>query len=151
MLFVQQRIGKNEKLFRVLKFRTLQDTEGSNLKERTFWLGNFLRATSLDELPQVINVLKGEMSLVGPRPLPVAYGTLFSETQRKRHDVLPGITGYAQVNGRHSISWTQKFQHDIFYVNNISFWLDLKILFKTIVLVLSFKKDESLNEQKFTG
>lgn len=105
----------------------------------------------MDELPQLWNVLKGEMSLVGPRPLPVEYEKFFSTEQQRRLVVKPGITGWAQVNGRHSISWKEKLELDGYYVNNISFKLDLLILFKTLVLVLSFKKDRSLEEDKFTG
>lgn len=150
VLFVQERIGLNEKTFKLLKFRTLKPN-GSSLDARRFWLGDFLRLTSLDELPQLINIIKGEMSLIGPRPLPVEYLPLFTSMQRERHSIKPGITGWAQVNGRHSIEWNKKFELDIFYVNNLSFWLDLKIIVKTFLLVLSFRKDTSLQEQKFTG
>ena len=150
VFFIQERIGKGEKIFRLIKFRSLRNT-GINLKEREFWLGNILRRTSLDELPQLFNVLKGEMSLIGPRALPVEYLPLFSAEQRKRFSVLPGITGWAQVNGRHSISWKKKFELDNYYVDHISFLLDMKILFKTLVLLLSFQPDRSLQEEKFTG
>jgi lipopolysaccharide/colanic/teichoic acid biosynthesis glycosyltransferase len=118
---------------------------------RRFWLGDLLRFFSLDELPQIWNVLKGDMSFIGPRPLPIAYLPLMSDEQRVRHQVLPGITGWTQVNGRHSISWQEKFELDRFYVHNISAMLDLCIFFKTIVLLLSFQKDHSLEEDKFKG
>lgn len=134
----------------MFKFRTLKQS-GDTLEKRRFWWGDFLRRTSFDELPQLWNVLKGDMSFVGPRPLPVEYLPLFSEEQRTRHTVRPGITGLAQVNGRHSISWEEKFQFDLLYVQKLSFLLDLKILVKTVVLVLSLKKDASLQEPKFTG
>lgn len=150
VFFKQARIGHNEKIFLLLKFRTLKTT-GVSLNDRKFWLGNILRFTSLDEIPQMLNVLKGEMAVIGPRPLPVEYLPLFSQEQRKRHTVKPGITGWAQVNGRHSITWTKKFELDIFYINNRTFGLDMKILFKTLLLLMSFKKDNSLLEQKFTG
>lgn len=150
VFFIQERTGKNEKTFRLIKFRTLKQRE-LPLAERKFPLGNLLRSTSLDELPQLINVLKGEMSLVGPRPLPLEYLPLFSPEQRNRFAVLPGVTGWAQVNGRHSIPWEEKFKLDLFYVNNLSFSLDMKILIKTGLLLLSFKKDSSLEEGKFTG
>lgn len=135
----------------MVKFRTLSRDEELPLYERRFSLGNFLRVTNLDELPQFWNILKGDMSLVGPRPLPLEYGSLFSEEQKKRHDVLPGITGLAQVSGKNSIAWPEKFKLDIKYVNHISFRLDCLILFKTLTLALSLKRDVSLEEDKFTG
>ena len=150
VLFIQQRIGKNQRPFYLLKFRSLVGLNNSTEKE-SFLLGKILRYLSLDELPQLWNVLKGEMSIVGPRPLPIEYLPLFSKQQLVRHDVLPGITGWAQVNGRHSISWKQKFELDIYYVNHVSFRLDMLILFKTVVLLLSFRKDKSLVEEKFKG
>ena len=150
VFFIQKRIGKDEKPFRLIKFRTLK-SGNTSLQERRFFLGDFLRATSLDELPQLINILKGDMSLVGPRPLPDEYLPLFSIPQRRRHKVLPGLTGWAQINGRHSISWEEKFNFDLYYVDQMSFWLDVKILIKTAFLVLSFKKDSSLEERKFEG
>lgn len=150
ILYIQQRIGRNEKLFYIMKFRTLR-TNGETVQSRRFLWGDLLRRTSLDELPQLFNVLKGEMSLIGPRALPVEYLPLFSAEQRKRFSVLPGITGWAQVNGRHSISWKKKFELDNYYVDHISFSLDMKILFKTMVLLLSFQPDQSLQEEKFTG
>jgi len=148
--FTQQRIGKNDRSFKLFKFRTLK-SEGGSLQERRFWFGDFLRATSLDELPQLINVLKGEMSLIGPRPLPVEYLPLMNDDQRQRHEVKPGITGWAQVKGRNAITWKEKFELDKYYVKHVSFLLDVKIVFKTIQLLLAFKKDVSLNEKPFTG
>ncbi len=135
--FFQERPGRDAKIFRVVKFRSMndkRDTEGNLLPdaERLTKIGKFVRATSLDEIPQLINVLKGDMSLVGPRPLLVKYLPLYNEEQKRRHHVRPGITGWAQVNGRNAISWTQKFEYDVWYVDNISFVLDLKIIFLTI-------------------
>jgi len=150
VIFKQDRIGRNGAPFRLFKFRTLEASDLS-AEQGKFWLGNLLRNSSLDELPQLINVLKGEMSLVGPRPLLVEYLPLFSEHQRKRHHVRPGITGWAQVNGRTSISWEKKFEYDLYYVENISWQLDVKILFRTVTLLLSMKKDSSLEEEKFMG
>lgn len=151
ILYKSVRIGKKGKQFSMYKFRTLAVDENLMLEKRKFGWGNFLRLTNLDELPQLWNVLKGEMSLVGPRPLPIEYASLFSEDQKKRHTVLPGITGWAQVSGKNDISWKQKFELDLFYVNHLSFKLDVKILVKTIVLLITFKKDTSLSEEKFTG
>lgn len=151
ILFIQPRIGWNEKIFSLIKFRTLAEDDRLPPDQRRFSFGDFLRRTSLDELPQLWNVLKGDMSFIGPRPLLVEYLPLFSPEQRKRHDIRPGITGWAQVNGRHSISWSEKFKLDLYYLHHISFLLDVKIFFKTIRLLLSFKKDTSLREKKFTG
>ncbi len=151
VLFKSSRMGEKGAPFTMLKFRTLSGKEELPLIERKFLLGNFLRLTNLDELPQLWNVLKGEMSIVGPRPLPIEYSTLFSEEQKRRHNVLPGITGWAQVCGKNDISWQEKFELDLYYINQASLFLDLKILVKTIILVFSFKKDTSLNEKKFTG
>lgn len=150
LFFKQIRIGKNESQFVLYKFRTLSNKPGS-LQQRRFWLGDFMRFTSIDELPQIINVLRGDMSFVGPRPLPVNYLSLYSDEQRQRHRVLPGITGWAQVNGRNQLSWQEKFKYDIYYVNNATVLLDLEILLKTCKLLLSFKKDVSLKELPFTG
>ncbi len=137
--------------FTMFKFRTLEVDEAKLLEDRKFAFGSFLRLTNLDELPQLWNVLKGEMSIIGPRPLPIEYLPLFSEEQKKRFAVKPGITGWAQVNGRHSISWKEKFELDAYYVKNVSFMLDFRILFRTAMLFLSFKKDRSLEEEKFKG
>jgi len=151
IFFVQERIGQKGKVFKLFKFRTLSPNVNTEFDTRRFFLGDFLRFFSLDELPQLWNVIRGDMSLIGPRPLPVEYFSLFSKDEFERHVVRPGITGWAQVNGRHSISWQKKFELDRYYVNHISFRLDALILFKTIVLLLSFKKDQSLKEEKFKG
>jgi undecaprenyl phosphate N,N'-diacetylbacillosamine 1-phosphate transferase len=150
IFFFQERIGKEQKPFLLIKFRSLINSNQS-LQMRRFWLGDLLRFLSLDELPQIWNVLKGEMSFIGPRPLPTEYLQLMNTAQKARHKVLPGITGWTQVSGRHSLSWDQKFELDNYYVNNLSLGLDLHILFKTIVLLLSFRKDRSLAEEKFKG
>src|SRR5690554_4555062 len=135
--FFQARPGKDERIFKIVKFKTMndkKDAEGNLLSdaERLTPVGAFVRKTSLDEIPQLINVLIGDMSLIGPRPLRIHYLPLYSEEQKKRHSVRPGITGWAQVNGRNAISWTKKFEYDIWYVEKISFLLDIKILFMTI-------------------
>ena len=135
--FFQERPGKNEKIFKVIKFKTMNDRKDAsgNLlpdAQRLTKVGKFVRSTSLDEIPQLLNVIKGDMSLIGPRPLLVQYLPLYDETQRRRHEVRPGITGLAQVNGRNAISWEQKFAFDVWYVDNISFKLDLKIVLLTI-------------------
>ena len=141
VFFVQTRPGKGGKLFRVIKFKTMNDKRNSSGEllpdsKRLTPVGRFIRSLSIDELPQLINVLKGEMSLVGPRPLLVEYLPLYSKEQARRHEVRPGMTGWAQVNGRNAISWDQKFKYDVWYVNNMSFWLDIKILFMTLRSVL---------------
>lgn len=135
--FTQLRPGKNGRIFKIIKFKTMNDKkdENGNLLEdskRMTKVGALIRKTSLDEIPQLINVLKGDMSIVGPRPLLPAYLELYSAEQARRHDVKPGITGWAQVNGRNAISWEEKFKLDVWYVDHQSFLLDLKILFKTI-------------------
>lgn len=137
ILFKQERPGLNGKIFKMYKFRTMTnetDENGELLPDevRLTKFGKFLRSSSLDELPEMFNILKGDMSIVGPRPLLVKYLPLYSERQSHRHDVRPGLTGYAQVNGRNAISWEEKFELDIFYVNNSSFMVDLMIFFKTI-------------------
>jgi lipopolysaccharide/colanic/teichoic acid biosynthesis glycosyltransferase len=142
VLFHQIRPGKNSKPFQMIKFRTMIegiDQDGSVLpdSERMTPFGNFLRNFSLDELPELWNVLKGDMSLVGPRPLLKEYLPLYSTEQARRHNVRPGITGWAQVNGRNSISWDEKFRYDVWYVENQSFWLDMKIIWMTIKKVIS--------------
>lgn len=141
LIFSQVRPGYRERLFRIYKFRTMtkeRDQAGDLLpdEERLTQLGRFLRATSLDELPELINVLRGQMSLVGPRPLLVQYLDRYSPEQARRHDVLPGITGWAQINGRNVITWEDKFRLDVWYVDNWSFWLDIKILALTILKVI---------------
>ena len=135
--FFQARPGLNEKIFKIIKFKTMndkKDKEGNLLSdaERLTSIGAFVRKTSLDELPQLINVLKGDMAIIGPRPLLPQYLPLYSETQKSRHNVRPGITGWAQVNGRNAISWSKKFELDVWYVDNISLILDVKIFFLTI-------------------
>ena len=139
--FFQVRPGKHEQLFKIIKFKTMndrKDKEGNLLPDaqRLTAIGKFVRKTSLDELPQLINVLKGDMSLIGPRPLLPQYLTLYTEQQKKRHELRPGITGWAQVNGRNAISWTKKFEYDVWYVEHCSLSLDLKILFRTIKKVI---------------
>ncbi len=140
-LFFQSRPGWHEREFKVIKFKTMTDetdAEGNLLSnfERTTKFGSFLRKTSLDELPQLFNVLKGDMSLIGPRPLLFKYIPLYSEEQNRRHLVRPGVTGWAQVNGRNAISWTRKFELDVFYVDNLSFLFDMKILYLTVLKVI---------------
>ena len=135
--FTQTRPGKNGKLFKVIKYKTMTDEmdQHGNLlpdAQRLTKVGKFIRSTSIDELPQLINVLKGDMALIGPRPLLPQYLPLYSKEQARRHEVRPGITGWAQINGRNAISWTQKFEYDVWYVDNCSFLLDLRIFFLTI-------------------
>lgn len=135
--FFQKRPGKNGRIFSIIKFKSMNDRTDSkgNLlpdAERLTMTGNFVRKTSLDEIPQLINVLKGDMSLIGPRPLLVEYLPLYNTTQKRRHEVRPGITGWAQVNGRNALSWKKKFEYDVWYVDHLSFELDLKILFLTV-------------------
>ena len=157
--FFQKRPGKNEKIFSIIKFKTMndkKDAEGNLLSdaERLTKIGSFVRKTSLDEIPQLINVLKGDMSLIGPRPLRTYYLPLYSEEQKKRHNVKPGITGWAQVNGRNAISWTQKFEYDVWYVENISLLLDLKIFFLTIKKVFvreGISQDGQVTVERFNG
>ncbi|GAB3535586.1 sugar transferase [Pontibacter brevis] len=139
--FVQPRPGKGGRVFHIIKFKTMndkKDKQGNLLPDaqRLTPVGSFVRKTSLDELPQLLNVIKGDMSLVGPRPLLVDYLPWYDERQQRRHDVKPGITGWTQVNGRNALSWGQKFEHDVWYVENISFALDMKILFMTVGKVL---------------
>lgn len=145
--FFQERPGKNEKIFKVIKFKTMSDERDSagNLlpdAQRLTKVGRFVRSTSIDELPQLFNVLKGDMALIGPRPLLVQYLPLYSETQRRRHEVRPGITGWAQCHGRNAISWGKKFELDIWYIDNCSFFLDIKIVCITINKVF-FREDIS--------
>lgn len=157
--FTQDRPGKSGKIFKLIKFKTMTDESDSSGKllpdeKRLTKVGKFVRSTSLDEIPQLINVLKGDMSLVGPRPLLVRYLPLYNEKQARRHNVRPGITGWAQVNGRNAISWEQKFDLDVWYVDNISFALDLKIIRMTVMNVLKRKginSDTSATMEPFKG
>ncbi len=157
--FFQTRPGRNEKLFRIVKFKTMndkRDVSGNLLPDaaRLTPVGRFVRKTSLDEIPQLLNVIKGDMSLVGPRPLLVQYLPLYNDRQRRRHEVRPGITGWAQVNGRNAISWEEKFEYDVYYVEHQSLALDLKILWLTVRKVI---KSEGINSstaatmEAFTG
>jgi len=157
--FLQPRPGKGGKIFKVIKFKTMTDERDANGDllpddRRLTATGKFVRKTSLDELPQLVNVLKGDMSLIGPRPLLVEYLPLYSAEQSRRHDVRPGITGWAQVNGRNAISWKQKFAYDVWYVDNLSFALDLKIVFLTIRKVFKaegISSETSVTMEKFRG
>lgn len=141
IFFTQDRPGKDEKIFKALKFKTMtdeRDAEGKLLPDadRLTKVGKFIRSTSIDELPQLINILKGDMAFIGPRPLLVQYLPLYSEEQHHRHDVTPGMSGWAQVNGRNNISWTKKFEYDVYYVRHIGLKMDLKVFFTTIKKVL---------------
>ena len=157
--FIQRRPGKNERIFRLIKFRTMtndRDCNGVFLPDhdRITKVGNIVRNLSLDEIPQLINVLKGDMSLIGPRPLLPEYLPLYSDEQMRRHEVRPGITGWAQINGRNAISWEQKFELDVWYVDNLSFLLDLKIFLLTILRVTGrsgISSDSSVTMEKFKG
>ena len=145
VFFKQDRPGKNEKIFKALKFKTMtdeRDADGNLLSdaERLTKVGKFVRSTSIDELPQLINILKGEMAFIGPRPLLMKYLPLYSEEQHHRHDVTPGMSGWAQVNGRNTISWTKKFEYDLYYVRHIGPMMDLRVFFTTIKKVL-FRAD----------
>lgn len=157
--FFQTRPKKGGELFTIIKFKTMtdrKDADGNLLPdgERLTKTGKLVRSLSLDELPQLINVLKGDMALIGPRPLLEQYLPLYSERQARRHEVRPGITGWAQVNGRNAISWQEKFELDVFYVEHVSLWLDLQILFKTVLKVLrreGINSDSSTTMEFFTG
>lgn len=159
--FTQERPGKNGKIFKVIKFKSMTDERDENGKllpdkDRLTKVGKFIRATSLDELPQLFNVLKGDMSLIGPRPLLVQYLPLYSPEQARRHEVRPGITGWAQVHGRNAISWTEKFKLDVWYVDHCTLWTDIKVIFITVKKVL-FRDDinttsgQSATMPTFTG
>jgi len=158
-LFFQIRPGKHEKLFKIIKFKTMNDKvdkEGNLLPDaqRLTKIGSFVRKTSIDELPQLINVLKGDMSLIGPRPLLPEYLPLYNQKQKKRHNVRPGITGWAQINGRNAISWEEKLALDVWYVNNLSSKLDLQIIVKTIKKVIvkdGISSNNSVTIEKFKG
>lgn len=157
--FLQARPGRNNKVFKVIKFKTMNDKKDANGnllsdEQRLTAIGSFIRKTSLDEIPQLLNVIKGDMSLVGPRPLLVDYLPLYNATQRRRHEVRPGITGWAQVNGRNAISWKQKFEYDVWYVDNISFGLDIKIMIRTVLKVVQsegINASAAVTMERFTG
>ncbi|MEO6819310.1 MAG: sugar transferase [Ginsengibacter sp.] len=157
--FLQSRPGKDERIFKVIKFKTMNDkTDKKGIllpdEKRLTGLGKFVRKTSLDEIPQLLNVIKGDMSLIGPRPLLVEYLPLYDDKQKIRHTVRPGITGWAQINGRNAISWEKKFEYDIWYVKNLSFVLDVKIFFLTIKKVIikeGISSDTSATMEKFKG
>ena len=159
VFFIQKRPGKNERIFKVIKFKTMTDKRGIDGKllsdeERLTEIGKFIRSTSIDELPQLFNVLKGDMALIGPRPLLPQYLPLYSKEQARRHEVRPGITGWAQVNGRNAISWTKKFELDVWYVDHCSFLLDLRIIFLTIKKVFvreGINSNTSVTMEPFTG
>lgn len=141
VFFLQERPGRYGKIFKVVKYKTMTDEKDSNGnllpdEERLTPIGKFIRSTSIDELPQLINVLKGDMALIGPRPLLVKYLPLYSKKQARRHEVRPGISGWAQCHGRNAISWTQKLEYDVWYVDNISLWTDIRIIWKTIISVV---------------
>lgn len=157
--YFQARPGKKSKIFTIVKFKSMNDKKDSNGNllpdgQRITKIGAFVRKTSLDEIPQLFNVLKGDMSLVGPRPLLTSYLDLYNEFQNRRHEVKPGVTGWAQVNGRNAISWDQRFEYDVYYVENRSFLLDLKILFKTVKKVIiseGISADDNATMPFFTG
>lgn len=159
VFFTQERPGKSGKIFKVIKFKTMTDERDGNGnllpdEKRLTKIGKFIRSTSIDELPQLINVLKGDMALIGPRPLLPQYLPLYSKEEARRHEVRPGITGWAQVNGRNAISWTKKFELDVWYVDHCSFLLDLKIIFLTIKKVFvceGISSDTSVTMEAFTG
>ena len=153
--FTQERPGKGEKIFKVIKFKSMTDERDANgnllpNEQRITPIGKFIRKFSLDELPQLINVLKGDMAFIGPRPLLIRYLPLYSEEQHRRHEVRPGMSGWAQVNGRNNISWTEKFKLDVWYVDHVSLWVDIKIIFMTIKNVLS-GKDVAISTGGFDG
>lgn len=155
VFFTQERPGKDEKIFKVIKFKSMtdeRDEEGNLLPEaqRLTKIGAFIRKFSIDELPQLINVLKGDMAFIGPRPLLPKYIPLYNEEQHRRHEVRPGISGWAQVHGRNNITWTEKFKLDVWYVDHVSLWIDIKVIFLTIKNVLS-SKDIILTTGPFTG
>ena len=157
--FFQSRPGKNGRIFKIIKFKTMNDRKGADGEllpdaARLTPVGAFVRKTSIDELPQLLNVIKGDMSLIGPRPLLPEYLPLYSNEQSRRHEVRPGMTGWAQINGRNAISWEQKFKLDVWYVDHLTFLLDLKIIFLTIKKVIvkeGISSDTSVTMEKFTG
>lgn len=153
--FYQERPGRGEKIFKVIKFKSMTDERDANgnllpNEQRITPIGKFIRKFSLDELPQLINVLKGDMAFIGPRPLLIRYLPLYSKEQHRRHEIRPGMSGWAQVNGRNNISWTEKFKLDVWYVDHVSLWVDIKIIFMTIKNVLS-GKDVAISTGGFDG
>lgn len=161
IFFVQPRVGKDEKIFKLIKFRTMNNNKDKNGlllpdKKRKTWFGAFLRRTSIDELPSLINIIKGDMTLVGPRPLLVEYLPFYTKEQLKRHLVRPGLTGLAQLKGRNRISWKEKFYWDIYYINHITFFFDLKLILLTVIKVFllnvnDIDKNSSITMDKFNG
>ncbi len=159
IIFTQRRPGLNGEIFTLKKFRTMTDQRGADGEllpdaERLTSFGAFLRSTSLDELPELWNIFVGDMSIVGPRPLLPAYLPLYNDRQKKRHDVRPGLTGYAQVNGRNNLDWPERFELDVWYVENVSFWLDVKIIYQTAIKVLKredINSDTSATMEPFRG
>lgn len=159
IFFTQERPGKNGKIFKVVKFKSMtdeRDADGNLLpdEKRLTAVGRFVRSTSLDELPQLVNILRGDISIVGPRPLLPQYLPLYSKEQARRHEVRPGVTGWAQVNGRNAISWKRKFELDVWYVNHVSFWVDMKILFLTVLKVAKrsgISQEGKATMEPFTG
>ena len=157
--FLQERPGKDEKIFQIQKFRTMTDAKGADGKllpdeQRLTKFGKFLRSTSLDELPELWNILRGDMSVVGPRPLLVRYLPRYNERQRHRHDVRPGLTGYAQSHGRNAVSWEDKFEMDVYYTENLSFWMDVSIILQTVKSVLlrdGISSETSATMEEFMG
>ena len=157
--FLQERVGKDNKVFKMIKFRTMRDARDKNGNllsdnERVTKFGSFLRSFSLDELPELINIIRGDMSLIGPRALLVQYLGLYNDEQIRRHEVLPGLTGWAQINGRNSITWSEKFKLDVWYVDNWSLWLDIKIFFLTFWKVIKregINQSESVTMEYFNG
>lgn len=159
MFFTQDRPGKNEQIFKALKFKTMTDEKDLDGKllpdaDRLTPVGKFIRTTSIDELPQLINILKGDMAFIGPRPLLVKYLSLYSEEQHHRHDVTPGMSGWAQVNGRNNIPWSKKFELDLYYVQHIGLWMDIRVFITTIKKVLfrdDISKDGQATTEAFNG
>lgn len=157
--FTQERPGKDEKIFKLIKFRTMTNQKGKDGKllpdeQRLMGYGKFLRRTSLDELPELINILAGQLSICGPRPLLTVYLSRYNDFQKHRHDVRPGLTGYAQVHGRNGVSWEEKFEMDVWYINHITFFGDLKIIFRTVMTVLrheGISSETSATMEEFMG